>query len=214
MPYRRRRPTRRRRRAVAWYNKKHSAMSLAVKTAKYVRKYLNVERKLFDTVVSGTVSSTGTITHLNAVPIGDGQNSRDGVSVKATFLGVRMEYTEHASVAGATFLRVLILRDLRQVASSTPAIATILQTVDRNSFFNEDTLGRFQILHDKVYGLSNVGTVGRHIELNFPMNSHVRWNADLGSNIESNGLYIALISNQGTNVPTIGFTSRFRYVDN
>ncbi len=213
MPYRRRR-YKRRPRATAWYNKRHSAMSLAVKTAKYVKKYLNVERKLFDTTVSATVSSTGNITHLSAVPLGDTQNSRDGVSVKATGLFIRAEYTEHASVVGATFLRCMIIRDNRQVASSTPAIATILQTVSRNSFLNEDTLGRFNVLSDRIHTLSNVGTVGKHFEVNLPMNSHLRWNADLGSNIESNGLYIVLISNQGTNVPLVGFEARLRYVDN
>lgn len=205
---------RRRRRQVPWYRKKHSALSLALKTARFVRHNLNVEKKTLDLTSSGTVSSTGSVFHVSGIPQGDGQNARDGVSVRCQYLGLRMEYTENASVAGATFLRLMILRDGRQIASATPAIGTILETVDRNSFLNNDTLGRFQILHDRIYTLSNVGTVGKHISVDLPMSSHIRYNGTLSSNIESNGLYVVLISNQGTNVPSVGFTTRIRYVDN
>lgn len=218
--YGRRRYRRYRRRP--WYQKKYSAIQLAGKAlsgVSYLKSLVNAEKHLFDTINTGsTPSSAGTITHLTAVPEGDTQGARDGLSILANGNYLSGEVTINAS-ATATFLRIMLVVDKQQVSDTAPAVADVIDSSSSLLWLaplNNLNLGRFSVLHDRLIRVDSDDPLksfkkycrfGKH-------GMHIRYNAALGSDIEKNGFYIILVSSEAVNSPTVKFFNRFRFYDN
>lgn len=216
MPRKRRR-RRRKKPSLPWYQRKYTPMEVAqaaLKTATYVKSLVNVERKFLDSNISNTTSSTGDIDHVSAIPQGDGQNAREGNSVKATFIGVRVQSFINPSATN-TQLRYMLVCDNQTVSDSTPAIDDILESVNTRSFLDGARLGRFTVLLDKTVSLVASSSKGAiHREHNLPLNKHIRFNGTASTDIQKNGLYYLTLSDQPTNTPTVNTSIRLRYVDN
>ena len=112
----------------------------ALTTAKYVYKgaqlayrvarLVNVEQKHHDVSFNSTVSSTGTITDLSSIPIGDSREQRHGDSVKPLYLHIRGTVTDNASSA-VTGLRLIVFRGKH--TKSNPAVTDYLESADVRS---------------------------------------------------------------------------------
>lgn len=201
-----------------WYKKKYSAMEVASKAwsaAKWLKSMVNVERKVLQTTNNTSISTVPAVTHLSAIPQGDTQSQREGNSVKAIYLGIRSTITCNISATSGSFNRIVVVLDTQQVGDTSPSWSDVFTSPDARSFLNPNTLGRFKILYDKVHNLTLGGNYeNKYVEINIPLQHHLRYNGTASSDIQKGGLYYMVVGDQGTNTTTHNMNSRLRYVDN
>lgn len=187
----------------------------ALRGVKAIRGIINSEKKVHDISSSFEPTTTGTVIHLNPVSQGDTNTSRDGNSILAKYLGVRTRSIMH-STATATYIRYMIIQDTQQVSDTTPTIGDILQDVSVLSFYDRNlNVGRFKVLHDKVQNLDVINRWSGQLNFNCSLNHHTKFNGTAGSDIQKNGLYLVLLSNEATGTkPNVTYESRFAYYDN
>lgn len=213
------RPYKRRyRKSTPWYKKKYSAAEMAGKALSglnYMRKMLNVEKKLLDTSISVGMDDAGSITHLTGIAQGNDITNRSGNSVKGVYLGLRLSST--ANTAAKQTYRIMVIKDNQQLTDTAPSIADVLDTTTPTSFLAPGILGRFSVLYDKIYSVQNDGAQGgKNHKIDLNLNHHVRYNGATANDIQKGGLYLILLSDD---VASSTYTSmvgnvRFRYVDN
>lgn len=217
MPYARRRPRRfRRRRKVAWYDRKYSTAQIAkqaLRATKYIRGLVNSEMFHHDVGHDATaVPNTGLIYPIVSLAIGDGDGARTGRSVFLRTLLSRIRFTKHAS-ASTTVIRLMLIQDNQQISDTTPAIADILQYVDVDSPLNLNSSGRFKVLKNATIMLDTNKPM-YHTEKYRKLWHHVRYNGDAATDIQKGGLYWLMLSDQVTNTPVVDYYTRVGYHDN
>lgn len=213
---RRSRRTRRGRRT-PWYNKKYSTLQLAKKAAQgvyYLKGLVNSEMLKYDiATTSASINTTGSVIHLTNIAQGDTDNARTGNSILARKMLLRMQFYQNAAAVNTTF-KVILLMDKQQVSDTGPAVTDILDAASTLSPLNSNTVGRFNILGSWLFHTStDRDTV---VEKTFfkDLRTHIRWNGTTASDIQKNGVYLMLISDQATNVPTVFYNWRLSYHDN
>ncbi len=198
-----------------WYKWK-AVQAYDVATA--VRKLVNVEKKKLDLSHSGNILSSTTSARLNftAIATGDGPNQREGNSIKVVRLyGKGTIRVNSASTSTASNLRVVIIRDNQQIADTTPTWTDIYALADHNSLLNTATVGRYSVLWDRRYTVSNQnGSPGRAFEFNIPLQQHVRYNSTASTDIQKNGMYMFAISDESVNGVDLSVQARTTYIDN
>lgn len=205
----------RRRRKVAWYNKKYSAGQLAVKAwraTRYLKGLVNSEMFHNEITTSASINNTGTVYSLTNISQGDSTTTRTGNSILVRNLLKRIRFTKNAS-ATTTFVRCVLFQDKQQVGDTSPAITDLLASATVDAPLNLNTLGRFKILYNKTIVL-NTNSPQWHKESYHKMYTHVRYNGTAGTDIQKGGLYIMFISDQPTNAPTLDMWLRLGYHDN
>lgn len=227
MAYRRypkRKVYRRRRRAPAsssWFSTKsftpQSAYALATQAAKdiwYLKGLVNSEMLKYDISTTSTaVNSSGTIIPLSGIAQGDGDSARTGNSILIRKMLLRMQFYQNAAAANTTF-KVLLFMDKQQIGDTAPAVTDVLDSASTLSPLNSNTVGRFNVLGSWLFHTStDRDTV---VEKNFfkDLRTHIRYNGNLGTDIQKNGIYLLMISDQGTNIPTVYYNWRLSYHDN
>ncbi len=208
MPFRKRNVRRVRRRF-----KPRSSGAKALHMVRKLKSVLAVEKKNHTLTVSGTIPTTGTIDHLTAIAQGDTNQLRDGNQLKVIYLGGRIRLLINASQT-RTFVRVMLVQDRQQIADATPAVGDILQSVSPTSFLNSNTLGRFKVLYDKVRHMSDNGNQLIYLKVDIPMNSKIRYNGTGVGDIQKNGIFLILIADNATDLPSINSSWRVRFTDN
>lgn len=207
----------RRYRRKPWYEKKYSAMEMAGKALsglKYVKSMLNVEKKILDTTVLTDLSDNGFVQSLTGMATGDTINTRDGNSIKGVYLGGRITLKINSS-ATASVARCIVFQDTQQIADTSPTLTEVLQTNDVKSFLNQAALGRFKILWDKTYTLSqNSPTATHQIHVDIPLNHHLRFNGNTANDTQKGHLYYLALSDEATNTVDQDSFWRFRFIDN
>jgi hypothetical protein len=197
------------------------AWSLAKRTAvglNEIRKLINIEEKALDTVQgSQTFDTTGNVYSLSTVAQGLDYNTRVGDSIRMQNIEVRWRVYKN-SAASQTIFRVIMFRDLDGYGTA-PTTADVLQAVGAATapttppdFLNRK---RFAIVRDEFHTLNNTGdstVTGTWI---VPHNGHILY---LGTTAaaSSNGkgsLYLAVVSDEALNTPSVAFTSRIVYTD-
>lgn len=199
-----------------FFDRKYSVRdiaSAAYRGVKYIKGLVNSERYKFDTDTSSSPSTSGTITHLTAIAQGDAENQRSGNGILCRYILINAVMQLHASATNTTY-RILIVSDSQQVGDSSPAISDVLNSVGLTSALNRGTVGRFNVLYDVVQNINNVGTPTRVHRIYLPTMCHVRFNGPLSTDIQKNGVYLILISNEATNTPSFSYFSRISYHDN
>jgi len=203
---------------VQWQNQKYSTGDMAVKAfegVQYLKGLINVEMKKQDQVGPVTIGSVWT----NAVPFhaiaqGDTSGDRNGLSILAKSLSGNFVIKKHGSDSFSV-VRMVIVRDMQMPADQTTITGTtIFEDNAVYSLLNRLTLGRFSILYDESFRLDDTG-VQQHIgSISIPLNFHFRYNGTASTDIQKNGVYLLLITDENTYSPTIDFRFRTTYTDN
>lgn len=180
---------------------------------KYLKGLVNSEMFHHDKGSDATaISTTGVITHLTDIEVGDDVGKRTGNSILLRSFLRRIRFTKHAS-ATTTFIRMMIVQDKQQVGDTTPAISDILEYVDVDSPMKLGSAGRFKVMLNRMIALdSNKPTY--HRETYRKLYSHIRYNGNAAADIQKNGIYLVLISDQATNTPLTDWYVRLGYHDN
>lgn len=201
-----------------------SSMSLgsAWKTAKYaaqqvwkLKGLVNSEMMKLDTTGSAvTVTNTGIVTHMTAVPQGDTDASRHGNSIYCRSLNIKGYVRMNAS-ATASIYRLSVIIDTQQVGDTAPSFSDIYESADVNAHLNNTTVGRYKVLKNIVFTLVQGQTDVRYFNINIPMRHHVRYNGTASSDVQKGGIYLVRVSNEGAGFqPADSFEARLSYHDN
>ncbi len=139
----------------------------------------NVEKKALDQTVNVSPNIAGSVTHISAIIQGDGIGNREGNSLQAKYLGLRMSMINGSA---DSFIRYMVVRDNQTVGDGVPAVSDILTTSSVRSYLELITLGRFTVLLDKhvtmVASTENARLLRYH---NIPLNFNIRFNGVNGT---------------------------------
>lgn len=211
-----RRSSRRRRRQTPWYNRKYNAMQLAAKAAKgvwYLKGLVNSEMMHNQQTGATTVPSTGVVTLLNGMAQNDSTSGRTGNSILMRNVFLRMVFTQNV-LAGATQYRIMLLLDKQQVGDTSPTMGDILETVNPLSPLATASVGRFTVMKNWVFTTDDTKSQTRVLELYKDFRLHTRYNGSANTDIQKNGLYLVMLSNEPTNAPRVDYTWKVGYHDN
>lgn len=220
-PYRRRYPRRNTRfsgRATGpWYSRKYSVADLARHAWKgvyYLKGLVNSETKKFDVVNDAITMGGGTLAPLTQVVQGDTDLTRDGNSIFARGLNLKMTFVKND--LGNDFQRQMIalVRDNQQISDTTPSFLDVFETQHPNTHLATDNVGRFSILKRYAWTFDD-NRKSVQLNWNIPLRTHIRFNGAAGSDLQKGGYYLAYITDQDTdNFPTFSLHSRLSFHDN
>lgn len=186
----------------------------AYRGVKYLSGLVNSEKFKLDTTVSvNPDNSSGSVIHLTGAASGDTDSSRTGNSIFVRSLYCRFRIDKHASATN-TNVRILLVVNKQQVADTAPAITDVLESVDTTAPLNNATVGRFSILWDRTFNVNSVSQPTYNTQLYKPMKLHCRYNGTAGTDIQKNGIYLLIFSNEATNTPAVNGLFRVSYHDN
>jgi len=205
-----------RRRSTPWYRRKYDAMSLAAKAAKgvwYLKGLVNSEMLHNQLTGNTTVSNTGVVTLLNGMAQGDTSSQRTGNSILMRNVFLRLVFTQSAA-ATSTIYRVMLIKDTQQVGDQSPAAPDILESLNPLSPLNTSTVGRFKVMKNWFFTTDDTKTQTQVLNLYKDFRFHTKFNGTANTDIQKNGLYLFMITDQPTNVPRVDFTWKVGYHDN
>lgn len=201
-----------------WYTKKYSALEIAGKAwtmAKYTKSLLNVERKKIEVSAAAlSLTTAGLLTHLTAVPAGDGSNQRDGISILCKSLNLKGFIRPNGSDGLSRMVRISLLCDTQQIGDTVPGYTDVYSSSSVISHLNHTTVGRFTILKEMTFILNPNDLTLRSFDWYIPLTKHARYNGPAATDIQKNGLYIATCVDDQTNAALITFDCRLSYTDN
>lgn len=186
---------------------------LAYRGVKYLKSIVNVEHHKVDTtVISGTQNTTPLVSHVTAIATGDTEGSRSGNSILAKYLYLKTTFNLNVS-SNFSRIRLVVVRDKQQIADTAPAMTDVYESASTIAFVNKNTVGRFDILLDKMVSLDSRNPQivwDKYIRLQ----SHVRFNGTASTDQQKGAIYVMLVSDQTTNLPSAAVAARLCYVDN
>lgn len=201
------------------YRRKSNAVGQLAKRVSKLSMLVKPEFKYISAVASVTPSSTvPTQALLNGMASGDGVGQREGrqifiksvqglihvnINASATHTHVRYALLIDKAPAGATF--------------STGALYDVSMAGYVDSFRNLDYRRKFIILKEGNFQLDALGPREKIIKFYHKLNLRVQYDdSDAGSiaDIQTNALYLMLMSDEATNTPTCIYNMRIRYLDN
>ncbi len=199
------------------------AYDLALQTyqgLKYIKKLINVETKYFDNLVSGTTDWNGSVTYISAIAQGTDITQRVGDSIKLQRLRLSGTFFINTS-ATRTTCRVVLFRDLSN-AGSTPSTSDVISNAylgtisGVNMFYNWiNVQKRFSILYDEKVALSINGNENATVSITMPHEGHVKYRGTSGAvgSAAEGSIFLLLLSDEQTNVPTFSINTRVEYTD-
>lgn len=186
----------------------------ANKVRKVVKKEMakEIEKKHYYVTAQPTIANTGTVIALTNIVQGDDDRQRQGLAIKAKSLLIRYNIEMNASALNTT-LRLAVVRDNQQISDGTPTWTNIFRATDTNTPLNEAQAGRFTVLYDRKYVLNQGSYELRHGKMFRKLNHSVRYNGVGSGDIQKGGLYLAVLADQPTNLPTLSYYSTLAYTD-
>lgn len=186
-----------------------------VKSLQKVVKRISPEIKNLDvTITQANITTSGTITHISAIPGGSGANARVGNTVDLTGLVLRLALSQ---TSNGTYQRIYVIQDRQQVADTTPSITDIFSTaVPVNAQPNSDNIARFSFLwvSPMIEGtLVNAAQQKTVFEWSWKGSKKISFNGTASSDIEKNGLYVVTLSDQSGNTVDVQGTVRLQFTD-
>lgn len=193
----------------------------------------SMETKYFDTAPDVfSVSNAGTLSLLNAVPIGDEQNRREGAQVRATSVRIQLGLTAGNSGLINHLLRIIVFWDAQangaQPNVSGSPLAGVQALLDSASIFagtsllnaqyQRETNDRFTVLYDKTYRIHNWASgqdTPLRLDKKIPLSRLVKYGDDgtTVASLNTNALYILYICPTSSAI-TVQQCSRFNFKDN
>ncbi len=188
----------------------------ALTVAYQLKKLINVERHTLDVDAPSTQSSTGTMTYLCAVAQGDDQENRQGRSVRLKSLESRGAISS-AALSTATQLRCVWFID-KNNQGVAPVITDVMKSDNVASIRSglADNLSRYKILKDQIYRFSDGSNHTVNVKFFRKMNSHLKFSGTSAAEASAGqgSIWLYTVSNEASNVPTLSFTNRIRFIDN
>lgn len=143
------------------------------------------------------------------------QRVGQSMTVKKIQLGYQLDFSDQYDYV--TYFRFIVFRDRQTLYNNPPTVTSVLRDATVYSNWNSQYIGRFEILHDKLYkSQPRIATEGDKIverkTIVFPKGLDVEF-FSTGTSYAKNGLFFLAISTQSTNAPTIRLFTQAEYTD-
>jgi hypothetical protein len=181
----------------------------------YVISVLNVEDKYIDTGATTTLSNAWQLFLLNGCSLGTTSITRNGQSVKLNSLEFRSFITIASASTTVQSSRMVIFVDKQSNAAAPTATDIYPATVASQRVVSY--LDRFNILLDEWIILDPNTPSGEIVIKSIALNHHVSFNTSNNgdiTDITKGSLYLAFLSDAGSNFPAVVWTNRVGFVDN
>jgi len=180
----------------------------------------NTEIKRVDSgLAPAVVTYTGNMVSATLTAEGSEYNQRDGHSIKAVAMELRLAAWANATAAQlVNRFRFIVFIDWENQGAQ-PLPSAILETIGSNtateSPFQHDNVERFQVIADE-FGTATPGVVPWSKVLKIPLNHHVRYagSTAVDGSAREGHIYILHISSEVTNGAYMTSYARVSYVDN
>lgn len=122
------------------------------------------------------------------------------------------------SVTVNTRILIILVKDLQQIADTTPSVTDIFTSNDPEAIIRTgqttNTAGRFKILYRKEFNLVPGQRPTINFEKYWKLYDHVKYNGTGVLDVHKNGYYLVFLTSEVANFPTISINSRVGYYDN
>lgn len=203
--------------------KKSTLARRAYRSVRQLRGMLEAEKKYHEIsanyLAGGSGSNqNGTTLLLNGNAQGSTHTSRTGLSYLMKSLFYRGHIQIHPS-ASNTQVRIILFWDTQQVADTSAVTTNVLRDTGVStaplSPILLDNQGRYKIIKDIFVDLNSVSKPSYCFKNYMKLNKQIKFNGTASSDIQKNGLYMTLISSEGTALsPKVYINYRIGFYDN
>ncbi len=197
----------------------YSDAKRALAIAKQVKRMINVEYKIIDTVRTEDVCAVaGFVRPLVLLSQGDGNANRDGNQIKITNIYFKY-WIQASSAASASATRVMLVID-KQPNGALFTLAQLLKNVTVidaiNSPLHEDFRRRFRILYDRRHFTDDSRNQISSGFYSKSMQLPIRYSGTAGdiTDLSETNLCLVHLSDEATNEPLLNAFVRILFVDN
>ncbi len=189
------------------YNK--NSYSLARRAYAMAKKnQTSKELKYVTTVFDNLVGTAGSLTNVSVIGLGNTNNDREGNVINPTSIKLRIDMTLNPA-SSDVLIRVIIFQ---WITENPLNISDYLQTVSIESFKSDVKRFESRTLYDNVFRLSNSGTKTFFTTIKRKMNGYITY-PDANTNANRGQTFVALLSDDNENKPTVIFNSRLYFRD-
>lgn len=183
------------------------------KQVNIIKGLVNSEMKFFDYAPGAlTATSSGTVALLNGMVQGTDANTRVGNSIMDKYINCKLIVSRN-SAATLTYFRYIVFVD-KNNQGTAPAVLDVLSLATVSSQKNLDNTDRFWVLADRTIALDNTGRSTAQQKIFRRLNFHSKYYGPNATNVDTNALYLLVITDQTVNTPSYDFSSRLAYHDN
>lgn len=199
-----------------WRNMKLGTLARkAYSGVRMLKGIVNAEKKTFDLDVALTAfaSTTPVLTLLSGIAQGDDYTAREGRSILAKTLQLKVIVLGNSAQTADQFVRVILFKDMNNVGTA-PTSSDIISTYDDLRNPDPVMMKRYQILVDQSYKLNVNGNTSYELDRFINLNCHMKFSGTGATNVGENAVYLILASSTATNASSYLVHSRLRYYDN
>jgi len=184
------------------------ALKLAVAANK------GIERKNVDFSGNSTIGTTATALHFTAVAQGAGGSQRVGNSIYVTGLAMNYYWYKHPTSTQVQIRLVIVMDTQTQSDDTALSWTEVFESSSIMSMVNKGSQkNRFKILYDKI-GMIDTSDFGQtHQKVFIPIKKQIDYNGSASSDIQRNGIYGLILSDENTNQPAFNYYSRLYFQD-
>lgn len=199
------------------YTAKKKSMKFKVNKAFYgmrnMRNLYRPEYKKYDTSASTSAGTSSTVTTIVDIAQGDTVATRNAnrILVKKIQLQGTVQHNNTSTVG--QYVKVYLIQDKQQIGDTAPVENDVFDASGINAFLSPNTVGRFKIL--KCFKIIvDPSNECKAINLFKRTTIPVTFNGTASTDIQKNGLYLFMKSDDNTNKPVINWRCRVVFVDN
>lgn len=169
---------------------------------KTVERMLRPEVKNHLQAINGSITSTGTVSNLNAMSEGTEEIDRVGRKVLCKSITIRYRLLLDTAAHARTSTRFLLVRDTQQVADTAPTVGAVLNLVVAGATVtcpNYSISPRFQVIDDWVVTLDTAQGIQHDGVKHYKLDKQIYWNGPLSTDIQRGGFWLIQVSDVTTN---------------
>ncbi len=172
------------------------------------------EKKFQNTFFSDTVGVAGNFLDITTITQGDAYFERVGQHLDIKDIMLRMQF-DCSNAATSTYCRVLVFRWWIDNAVAAPSLAGLFEDTGNSvwqSNYKHD-IREFTVLYDKAVALDPAGNQMKILNVLLRNNLKTKVGYAAAANTGTNHVYVLVMSDEATNVPTITYHAGVRYTD-
>lgn len=202
-----------------WLQQRGPTLNKAYNMAKMAVSLVNAEKQFYD--VSGNLNPVlvPTPQYLCGIPQGDDDQTRNGNTIRAKELDVRMHFYAGSAATSNITVRVFIVID-NDPRGVVPNVGTLFQggtaSVDGMPVLDL-AQGRFKWIFDETFTLEGSAAAGGKVVIvQQKLDRHINYTGTTGATAScgAGAIFLYCLTDIATPSPTGTFYSRLRYYDN
>ncbi len=166
------------------------------------------ELKYITTVFDSQVGTAGTLTNVSVIGLGDSNNDREGNVINPTSVKLRICMDLNPSSTDV-LIRVIIFQ---WITENPIGLSDYLETISIESFKSDAKRFESRTIYDNVFRLSNSSTKTLCTTIERKLKGFITY-PDASTNANKNQTFVALLSDDNTNQPSIRFNARLYFRD-